>query len=450
MSNQLSAAFTKKGDVIDWAELVLFLSDRSHLDIKKVKEWSCIFFGITVAGQGSRPTELPEEVSWYSYENGAYRSEVWNVLLGRVEKEWVLYLEDDEQILFSDFPEERALRKDLWCPALIRQDRSESIMQLYQMRLVYTEVQGERLFRGLNLPDCTQFITANGIELYNRPFVIERKTSPIDHINVNEELSVQTFSPKLYLVQGDRYYRQGKYVRAAAQYRQLLKKKKLLPFDRLAAINGLASCMAEQYKWSNAMMLAEESLQAESLQALPYLIQFKINELQKNWKQAYTILLQYYERRSLFSRASFDKIMDEETTLVNLADIALKAGERKQASDYFDELFTHKRWNVDRDMLYKVLVLSIELSDYERAVHLFNRMYKDLLSEKLDDEQQKKELNNIMSMFIKKGWHGFVANVYSKLYQAYPRDETYKRRLIVALTKTNRLDKARSMLSNII
>src|SRR5699024_2253666 len=101
-----------------------------------------------------------------------------------------------------------------------------------------------------------------------------RESSPVGHINTDAELSLLTFAPQLYLVLGQRNFNDGKYVRAAAQYRQLLKKEKLLPFDRLGAVNGLASCMAEQYKWQKALTLARESIEAEPQQCLPYLIQF--------------------------------------------------------------------------------------------------------------------------------------------------------------------------------
>ncbi|SHG13740.1 hypothetical protein SAMN05443144_1202 [Fodinibius roseus] len=450
MNIKLIPATAKPEEVIDWVELVLFLSDDSYLDKRKIRDWSQKFNSITVAGKGEHPpTQLPDGVAWYSYSGDSRRSEVWNHLVGAAHKEWVLFVEDDEQIRFSDFPSRTFIDSNTWCPALIRQKRKEHTRQFYHMRLVHTPVEGTVVFEGQSIPDCTRYIREREIELCNRPVLIERESSPIAHVDIEEELSVKSYSPKLYLVQGARYYRERKYVRAAAQYRQLLKKEKLLPFDRLAAVNGLASCMAEQHKWSKAMTLTEESLKAESIQALPYFIQFKIHELQKEWGNAHTALRRYYEQQSLYSRSSFDKVMNEESILVHLSDVALRAGDRHMASDYFEELFTYKREEVDRVLLYKVLVLSIELSNYERSVHLFNRMFKDVFPDKFD-EKQKEKLNDIMTMFMNQEWYPFVANVYSKMCNAFPGDEVFKRRLIVSLTKTNRLDKARTMVSNII
>lgn len=449
MKYQLTSALSKREEVISWADLVVFLSDLKYLDCQKIKDWSQNFCSVTVAGKGKRPVRLPKEVAWYSYTDDRKRSEIWNRLISKAEKEWVLFLEDDEQIRFSDFPKQESLASNMWSPALIRQVGGGSIRQFYQMRLVNTDIDGEALFEGQNLPDCTRYIREKDIKLYNRPILIERESSPVAHIDIEEELSVKNYAPKLYLVQGDRYFQEKKYIRAAAQYRQLLKKKKLLPFDRLAAVNGLASCMAEQHKWTKAMTLTQESIKAESLQSLPYLIQYKIHELQKEWEKAHGVLRRYFERQSLYSRASFDKIMDGEITLVNLSNIALKSGDRQKASDYFEELFTYKRGDVDRSLLYKMLVLSIELSDFERSVHLFNRMFKNVFPDQLSGEQ-KEELNDIMDMFMQQEWYGFVADVYNKLHNAYPEDQTFKRRLIVVLTKTNRLDKARNIVANFV
>lgn len=448
MENKLTPAFRREGKAADWVELVVFLSDRKYLDRERINEWCSRFHKVTVAGKGECPS-LNNDIKWYSYSADSSRSEVWNHLVGQAEKDWVLFVEDDEQIQYTDFPSCGSLANDVWVPALIKQAKSGSTGQFYQMRLVNTAGDNEKLFQGKNLPDCTRYIRERNIELVSNPIVIKRKSDPFAHIDIDEELSVRGPSPKLYLVQGERYFRASKYVRAAAQYRQLLKKEKLLPFDRLAGVNGLASCLAEQHKWTKAMTLTEESIRAEKFQALPYLIQFKIYELKKEWQKAQHILQVYYQQLALYSKASFDKILDEEKALVYLSDIALKAGDRKSASNYFDELFTIKTDKIDRSLLYKVLILSIDLCDYERSVHLFNRLFKNSLPHHLDDDQEE-ELNGIMGMFIKNEWYTFVVSIYTKLHNAYPENQVYKRRLIVALTKTNRLDKARNMLSNIV
>ena len=400
----------------------------------------------------NRPERLPDTTGWITYDPEEGRSELWNRLIRRSGAGWVFFLEDDETVRLSSFPAEDTLEETELTPALIVEERGRNHRQFYQMRLIHRDSarpSSQNIFAGRNLPDSTRYIRDNGISLNSNPIVIERESSFLAHVDIDEELSERDFSPKLYLVQGERYFSEGKYVKAAAQYRQLLKREKLLPFDRLAAVNGLASCFAEQYKWNEAITLSEESLKAESLQRLPYLIQFRIFELQKAWREALEVLKQYHKRLSLYSMASFDRIMDEEQTLVTLANIALKAGEREEATRYFGDLFTYKRGEIEPQLLKKVLLLSIELKDYRQSVHLFERLFSDRLPDQLDAKAEE-ELTEIMDLFMKGGWHEYVSQVYAQLHEAYPENSTYYRKLIVTLSKTDRLDQARQMVAGIL
>lgn len=432
---------------IKWVELVLYLSDIQYLDHDKIHRWHQQFGKITVAGVGTRPAGLASHIVWHPYTLGEDRSTIWNQLLEKAQKDWVLFIEDDEQLQLNDFPEKGTVTPQQWVPSLIQQGNSGNSRKYYQMRLVH--IQGKKLFKGKNLPDCTHYIRENNVGLSEKPFIIERKTDPVAHVDPDEELSIKDPSPQLYLVLGERYFNERKYVRAAAQYRQLLKTEKLLPFDRLGAVNGLTSCLTEQHKWTKALTLTHESVQAEPQQYLPYLIQFKIYELNKQWKKSYEVLLRYSEIYSHPSKANFDKAIDEEETILTLANLSLKAGNREQASRHFEKLFNLKKGAVDRAFLHRMLILSIDLKDYEKAVYFFKEMFEGkLLDHSLNDEEQD-ELNDFMSLFMKCGWYEYVSTVYKKLYALDPSNREYKRRLIVTLTKTNRIEKARELLSNV-
>jgi len=432
---------------MEWLEIVLQLSDLKYLDIEKIHQWNKQFAYVTVVADAKRPTRLNNDIAWYQIGKDKGRSPVCNAMLINARRNWVLFLEDDESIRLGSIPANHSLDPQTWTPTLIRQEKPGGYLQYYQMRLVHAT--SNPIFDGKNLPDCTRYIRDNEIQLLNHSVVIERDSSPISHVDIDAELSLKNYSPRLYLVSGDRYFKNKKYVHAAAQYRRLLKEEKLLPFDRLGAVNGLASCYVEQYKWDKAVALSNESLNAESLQSLPYLIKYRIHELRKEWDESFKIIKQYYERFTLHSRASFDQIINEEKALVNLANVALKAGMRREATRYFEKLFVFKRDGVDRSLLKKVLVLSIELEDFERSVYLFERIFKDDLFGEINKETEE-DFEQIMTMFMQREWYDYVSQVYNKLHNLYPENRTYKRKLIVALTKTNRLDKAKAMLTNIV
>jgi len=450
MKSGLRSVSQEKSKSLGWLTGVLFLSDKSFYDVEKVRRWDRYFSQLIVAGKGAAPETLPGNVQWYEYGPDDGRAQVWNIITEQASNSWVLFATDDEQPHFSSFPDPEYLDKALWAPVLINVQQNSTMHQYYQMRLVNVSVSEEDIFRGFHLPDATDFVRSNDINLNSKPIVFERQSSMFTDVDIDQELSQADQAPKLYLVQGTRRLEEKQYVRAAAQFRQMLKKEKLLPFDRLAAVNGLASCLAEQHKWSKAISLAEKSLEAESLQGLPYLIQFRIHELRKQWQQGFDALRRYYDRLSLHSSASFDRLIDEEKTLINLANIALKAGDRSSATDYFDKLFTFKRGDADRGMLEKALLLSIELSNYKRSVYLFERLYGDSLPPNEMQEKHREKVDEVMTMFMKREWYEYVSGVYNELHKVYPDDREYKRKLIVTLTKTNRLDQAKQMVANIV
>ncbi|PAU94595.1 hypothetical protein CK503_07320 [Aliifodinibius salipaludis] len=450
MESGLKSIANRESKSLNWLTGVLYLSDAKFYNAEKVRQWDTYFSELIVVGIGEEPKNLADNVHWYEYEAETSRSEVWNTINKQVSNSWVLFLEDDEVPRFSSFPDAQSLESMLWTPAIINIQWQSTTHHFYQMRLVNVSIEEEDIFRGYHLTDATEFVRSKEIDLSSTPIIIERKSSVYSHIDIDQELSLQKQAPKLYLVQGNRYLQEKKYVRAAAQFRQLLKKQKLLPFDRLAAVNGLASCLAEQHKWEKALSLTKQSIKAESLQGLPYLIQFRIHELRKDWQKAFEVLNQYYDRLSLFSSASFDRKIDEEKSLINLANIALKAGHRAKATDYFDRLFSFKRGNTDKAMLEKALLLSIELNDLDRSVYLFERIFNDQLPPNQMDAESREQIDEVMTMFMKKDWYDYVSNIYKKLYDAHPEDQEYKRKLIVTLTKTNRLDQAKKMVANIV
>lgn len=452
MEAGLRAVPSKKLANSEWIEAVLYLSDRQYYDQHKIKTLVDYFGTLVVAAPFPSPEQKQKQVQWISYSE-ELRSELWNDLLQQSSTEWILFIEDDEVLHFSSLPSKKALNAQQWPPALIKKEGKGqgTNFQYYNMRLIPAEIaEDNTIFSGKNLPDCTSYIRENNIDLLNNPIVLERQSDPVTGVDIPDELSIQNHAPKLYLVQGKRDFENKEYVCAAAQYRQLLKKDKLLPYDRLAAVNGLASCLAEQHKWEKALSLTRQSIEAESLQRLPYLIQFRIYQLRKQWEEALHALQEYYQRLTLFSRANFDRLMEEEKSLVHLANTALKAGDRPKATEYLDELFTLKRGNADEELLEKALLLSIELEDYKRSVDLFERLFDDQLPPGEGDLESRSSMDEILTLFMKQGWYDYVSGVYKAFHEAYPEDREFKRKYIVTLTKTNRLDQARKMVANMI
>jgi len=430
----------------DWLELVISIGDERELICERIDKLQNVFTDITVLSTREREDDDPEYVKWITFDSTISRSEVWNQKVQTSEKPWIFFVDQDEIIDINSFPEQDFLSYKKWTPTLfVHNTGPDTFRQYYQIRLVPKSYQP--IFGGNNIPDATEFILENGIELSSIPLIIFRDTEPMDNTDPDEELSIQNFSPQIYLQLGNSYYEEKKYVYAAAQYRRLLKMEKLLSYDRLAALNGLAGCFVETYKWQRAIDTAQSSIEIESMQYLPYLIQYRIYQLNKQWDQSLHALEAYLEALNSGSKANYDKYISREETLLKLGKLSINTGDKEKALKYYESYYRLKNGIVDPEFLNMLLVLSIEQSNYRKSVYFFKEMFEDSIPDKLTAEQQHK-LNEFLSMFMVNGWYDYPFEMYEQLYEEDSKNSEYRRRLIVTLSKTNRIEKAKKIIAS--
>ncbi|MGB0346033.1 MAG: hypothetical protein ACPGGA_01035, partial [Balneolaceae bacterium] len=338
-----------------------------------------------------------------------------------------------------------------WPATLIHHRGSEKNYQYYQMRLI-NNFEGFH-FDGVNIPDATRSIINQGIRISNVPIEIMASKNPNADVDIEEEMAIRNFAPQLFIENGFRLFKNGKFIHAAAQYRVIANADNVLPFDRLSALNGIATCHAEQFRWEPALIAAERSIEEETFQHLPYLIKFKVNQLNKNYVEAYQALHKYYEntfyeRIKLHSKANYDVRITIEDTLISLVDLAFKAGYIQEAQEHLEDLFNLKEGKLEKSFLKQLLVLSIELEDFEKSEFFFRELHAKKFPKNLTD-QEVSLLNDYMEMFMKKGWFETVYEVYAELYYHYPQNDEFRRRLIVTLVKTGRVEQARNLASKV-
>lgn len=434
-------------------ELILFVSDPDNLDQGMLNRYTNFFNKVTISSTVDKPTHLVGYFEWKTRIKGETKVQILNSLITKVNTPWMMFIEEEETIRLDEMTSLDYMSESLWSPCLVLRKKENKIIQHYQMRLVSTKFIEEKVFSGVNLPDCTRFMIKNSIAISDNPILIDRTTDLFSNIVIEEELSILDFSPQLYLIEGDRLLKNGKYVHAAAQYRQILKMERLLPFDRLAAVNGLTTCLTEQHKWDQAITLAQRSIEAEAFQGVPYLIKYKIAQLKKQWPEALEALSKYYECKfyehiSLHSKASYDVSIAQDEVLITLASLALKASETEKGYEFMNELYKLKNGEVDVILLHKLMLYSIELNYYQKAIFFFHKLYDNYIA-CVQDVEKRKEINSYMDMFMKMGWYGFICEVYSNLNEAFRDDHEYRRRLIASLVKMGNVEEARKLATNV-
>lgn len=447
----LSSVNSVKGEFrrdYSWIECILHLPAASQIFADKLETLKKEFGALTILSPDSGPGKTDESISWVQYdpETEGIAGKL-NDHLKNVKKEWILFLDSGEDLSFYSLPEKKQLTSKTMVPASICREDEKSGQTIYQVRMVHQSAKSP--FAGKNLHDCTSYIIENDIILVEQPILIDRATGLTESIKIEDEMSIRKITPAAYLLQAERLMKARKYVEAAAQYRNILKIERLLPFDRLGAVNGLSRCYTEQYRWPKALQLADKSLEAEPVQRIPYLIQYRIHQLNKQWGKAYESLKTYYEYLNQPGRASYDKAMDEKETLEQLGELATKAGHKHDAFQYLEEIYAEQNKGdseEDLHLLRKLLMISIELGKRERAIFYFKEIFDEQLEGKLTDRQSA-ELDDYMTLFMTSKWYAYVAELYERLYTAEPENTEYRRRLIVALSKTDRIERARKLIA---
>jgi tetratricopeptide (TPR) repeat protein len=425
---------------------VFHLPEASRFNSEQFSRLRQEFETIKIFSAAPKPDTVEDSVQWLQYNPESEGLVVTlNQLISNAEKEWVLFLDADEDLRFYSLPEKENLTSNSVVPAHISQVEEKSTKTIYQVRMVHRSA--ETPFSGKNLPDCTSYVVENDVDLFDTPIQIVRNSNLTESVKVEEEMSMREITPSTYLLQAERLMIEKKYVQAAAHYRNILKVERLLPFDRLGAVNGLTRCYTEQYKWPKALQLADKSVEAEPVQRFPYLIQYRIHQLNKQWDKAYSSLKAYYEYLDETGRASYDKEIDEKETLEQLGELATKAGHKEDAFKYLEEIYAEKKGqNDDRHLLRKLLMIAIELGKRERAIFYFKEIFEEHLPDQLNGKLSA-ELNDYMALFMKNEWYAFVGELYERLYTAEPENAEYRRRLIVAFSKTDRLARARKLIA---
>lgn len=429
-----------------WIECLFHLPYVSGYSTEALSKLSKEFEALTVISPAPKPGHAEESIQWLRYDpESEGLSGALNNLLSSAQKEWILILEAGEELRFYSLPEKQDLTPETMVPAHICYGDEKSTLTLYQMRLVHRSAEAP--FAGKNLPDCTTYAIENDVALYDQPIQIERSSGLMESVNMEDEVSIRKITPAAYLRQAERLMDAKKYVQAAAHYRNILKIERLLPFDRLAAVNGLTRSYTEQYKWPKALQLTGKSLEAEPVQRIPYLIQYRIHQLNKQWGKAYTSLKTYFEYLDQPGRASYDREIDEKETLEQLSELATKAGHKHDAFKYLEEIYSEKKdESENRHLLRKLLMISIELGKREQAVYYFNEIFEEHLPDDLTDRLSA-ELDDYMTLFMTNKWYEYAGELYERLYAAEPKNTEYRRRLIVALSKTDRLERARKLIA---
>ena len=369
----------------------------------------------------------------------------WNYLVCNSETPWALFLDNNEVLETLDLSFLHQIDQNTSCSCILNIHTEKGIESYHHTRLVPSGIEG--IFQGIELPDASNYILDNNIQFLNKSINIQSDSIPWEYIDISQErLSLNT-PVNLYLHEARMYITEQKFTQAAGSYRVALKKERLLPFDYLAALNGLARCYVEQHKWTRALELMEYSIELEPQQHLPYLIQYKVYQLSKNWDAAVTSLNSYLLNYESISRSSHDIKIPYHETVLELSNLHLDLGQKDLAYEFYCDFLNTSLVSV-RESHHLALKMAIGLEKKREANRHFKFLYPNILELNLDVIETK-QFHDYMEMFLENNWHSIVEKVYTRLYEANLTNRMYRRKLIATLVRADKLELAREIMQKV-
>ena len=378
-------------------------------------------------------------------EVGDTKTSKWNYLAYNAKTPWILFIEGNEILETSNLSYLYELNNDTWSSCIVSVQTNKGIESYYQNRLVPTGIEG--IFQGKELPDTSNFILDNNVKFLHQSIDIQSDVIPWEQIDISAERVSLNSPVNLFLYEARKYISEQKFVQAASSYRVALKKDRLLSYDHLAALNGLARCYVEQHKWVRALELMEYSIDLEPQQHLAYLIKYKVYQLAKNWGAAVEVLNSYLQNYEIFSKSSHDIKIPYDETVLELSNLHLDLGMKDKAYEYYCDFLNTSLEEV-RESHHLALKMAIGLEKKREANKHFKFLYPDILSLNLD-KIETKQFHDYMEMFLENNWHSTVEKIYTKLYEAYPTNRMYRRKLIATLIKADKLELAREIMQKV-
>lgn len=430
-------AATKPG----WLEIMLFIMPGDAVNTEDIQGWLEAGHLIHIAAPFPRTGFIPEGIKWYEYSLVNSKKDVFNRLYTSSDASWTLFLDSGEYVSPGDLPDWASLDGASYVETCIQYPDKDKTGMYYQVRLLRAGM--ENPFSGKNFPFFRN--PEGALPADGQLVTVYRNRSVFFNVDPDEELSEITLSPRAYLFIGKKELDNHRFVPAAALFRRVIHSDKLSHSDYLSALNGLAECLAEQHRWDQALEMTNRSVEAESDQFMPYLIQFRIYQLRKQWQNAHEALEALYRCKPERSRASFDVRHPEVELLKLLADIAFKAGLRAESFAYYETLYDRHTSTFDNNHIKLLFIFAAELSDFEKSVKYFNVMFGDFLPDRLTPHI-KSEIVECLQVFVEKGWYDFPCQVYQELFEHNPQYPEMRRHLVACLSKSKNIDKARYIL----
>lgn len=363
-----------------------------------------------------------------------------NTAVRQVQTSFILVLESDEFAFLSKLPE---TPEPAACYAALVDVAGREVPQRnYQLRLFPRPVQHDPLFDGFAIPDLSRTFHSRQWTLSDTLIPIHKRQPLFSMARMEaagEEATINPFWKGVFA------FEHKKYRQAEKLFHQVIRQRRLLPFDYLAALNGLAGALTEQHKLKQALEIATRSVERDRRQYAPYLTLFKIHKLMGQPGEAYRALGLYLQKACYASRANMDVSLPLSDCHFLMAETAFGEGDYEQAFRHYEWFYELNNRQVSQAVLEKLFIYAIELKNYEKSIQYFDDIFGAYIPDRLTEDMSARLLESL-SLFMDNEWYDFVSGVYEELVESNPGDNQLLNGWITTLIKNKEIARAQALL----
>jgi tetratricopeptide (TPR) repeat protein len=364
-----------------------------------------------------------------------------NKAIQQATKTHILWLEENESL-----PEIPHLEENTFYPARISNVRAETPAVNWQIRLFPNPYCDEPFFKGFEIPQIYPALNDLNWRQSDLSLAINQRGALFPFKDIRREISQGSDLPMHPFWKGILASGEKQFSAAVSFFKKALKEQYLAPWNRLAAINGFANALMELHEWQEAKKTAEKSLKITAKQQSPYLTLYQYYNIKGESDKAYQQLIQYQKAAKVETEANWDVFMPEAHVAFLIAEISFHQGWHEQAYRYYEQFFVCNNGKVSRPVLERLFLYAVELHQRAKAACYFEALFRNYLTGNLEGEKQSLQIKEALSLFIKNGWYDIASDIYRRLVNRRPDDESLRYGLIRTLVKNGQVEKAQELL----
>ncbi len=368
-----------------------------------------------------------------------------NDAITKAEHDWILLLEESELIFFPGLLELPLDNKDAVFAARIQKQDDPTKRIFYEIRLFPKLSDFE--IKGIQLRDFHPAVSKNELSIHTDKVDILRENEYIGDFDLDRELERDTEHGPALLMKAVTEAADRKYKEASDSFIRAIQSGRLFKFDHAAALNGLADASFELNRWHDSKERAEKSLTLTHQQRMPHLILFRTSFASNRWGEAYDHLYRYLEVLASGTEVNQDVIFPLSDTQYLLGEAAYRNGWHERALAHYEQYYDLKKGNIQPEVIERLLLYAIELSEYDKSLVYFNHLFGDVIKEPLSASDETRILE-VLSLFMEQGWHEFSLEVYEVICRNNPEKPELIRRWVAALIRAQKVEKAQEIIAN--